>query len=54
MGCDTWSVICGHVVIARGMSFGNAMILIEALAQKWWQEEGLEIMVRKESNEENK
>ncbi len=52
MGCDTWSVICGHVCIARNMSLGNAMILIEALAQKWWQEEGLEIMVRREPPKE--
>ena len=53
MGCDTWSVICDHVVIAQGMSLGNATILIEALAQKWWQEEELEIMVRKEPQKED-
>lgn len=50
MGCDTYSVMIDSVVIAKGMSIGNALILVEALFIKWYEETDLKITVVKESD----
>lgn len=52
MGCDTYSVIIDNVVIAKGMSIGNAMILVEALFNKWYEEKDLKITIAKEAEED--
>ena len=49
MGCDTYSIIMDNVIIAKGMSIGNAMILIEALFNKWYEEKDLKITIAKEN-----
>lgn len=36
MGCDTYSVAWGEVILAKGMSLENAMLFVEALFQKFW------------------
>ena len=42
-----YSVIVEDVVIARGMSIGNAMILVKALFQEWHSETDLKICIQK-------
>ena len=54
MDCDTYSVMIGSVIIAKEMSIGNAMILVEALFTKWYEEKDLKITIAKEvQNETN-
>lgn len=52
MGCDTYSVMIDNVVIAKGMSIGNAMVLVEALFNKWYEEKDLKITIAKEAEED--
>ena len=47
MGCDTYSVM-----IAKEMTIGNAVILVEALFNKWYEEKDLKIMIAKETEKE--
>lgn len=48
MSEDTYSVVYGEVVLAKGMSLGTALILIEALMQKYYNESGLPYMIKRE------
>lgn len=42
-----YSVIVEGVVIAKGMTIGNAMILVKALFQEWHSEADLKICIQK-------
>ena len=42
-----YSVIVDNVVIAKGMSIGNAMILVKALFQEWHNESDIKISIQK-------
>ena len=42
-----YSVIVDNVVIAKGMSIGNAMILVKALFQEWHNESDMKISIQK-------
>lgn len=42
-----YSVIVEDVVIAKGMTIGNAMILVKALFQEWHNETDLKICIQK-------
>ena len=42
-----YSVILDNVVIAKGMTIGNAMILVKALFQEWHNESDIKISIQK-------
>lgn len=42
-----YSVIVEHEVIAKGMTIGNAIILVEALFQKWHNESDMKICIQR-------
>lgn len=42
-----YSVIVDDVVIAKGMSIGNAMILVKALFQEWHNEDNMQIAIQR-------
>ena len=42
-----YSVIVDNVVIAKGMTIGNAMILVKALFQEWHNEDDMKISIQK-------
>jgi NDP-sugar pyrophosphorylase family protein len=42
-----YSVIVDNVVIAKGMTIGNAVILLKALFQEWHNEDGMKISIQK-------
>ena len=42
-----YSVIVDNVVIAKGMTIGNAMILVKALFQEWHNEDDMRISIQK-------
>ena len=49
MNNDYYSVMIGDLVIAKGMSLGNALILVKALFQEWYEEKDLSISIVKET-----
>jgi len=44
-----YSVKIDDLVIAKGMSLGNALILVKALFQEWYEEKDLSISIAKEA-----
>lgn len=42
-----YSVIVDNVVIAKGMTIGNAVILLKALFQEWHNEDNMKISIQK-------
>lgn len=42
-----YSVIVDNVVIAKGMTIGNALILVKALFQEWHNESDMKISIQK-------
>lgn len=42
-----YSVIIDNVVIAKGMTIGNAIILVKALFQEWHNEDDMKISIQK-------
>lgn len=51
MGCDTYSIMIGEVVIAKGMSIEHALIFIEALYNKYYNERSMKITIMQEPRE---
>jgi len=54
MGSDYYSVKIDDVVIARGMSLGNAVILVKALFEEWYKEPSISITIVKEERTNGK
>lgn len=50
MNSDYYSVKINDVIIAKEMSLGNAMILVKALFEEWYQESSLSITLVKEKS----
>lgn len=48
MGSDYYSVKIDDVVIAKGMSLGNAVILVKALFEEWYEEPSMSVTIVKE------
>lgn len=44
----TYSVIVDAEIIAKGMSLNNALIMVEALFQKWHSESDINISIQRE------
>lgn len=53
MNSDYYSVMIGDLVVAKGMSLGNALILVKALFKEWYEEKELSILIAKEVEDEN-
>ena len=45
-----YSVLYGDVVLARGMTLGTALLLVEAMMQKYFNENPLEYSIKREDN----
>ena len=45
-----YSVLYGNVVLARGMTLGTALLLVEAMMQKYFNENPLEYSIKREDN----
>lgn len=50
MNSNYYSVMIDNLVIAKGMSLGNALIFVKALFQEWYEEKDLSITITKEAN----
>lgn len=48
MGCDTYSVLYGDVVLAAHMSLDNALLFIGALFTHFYNEENISYIIHKE------
>lgn len=48
MNSDYYSVKIDDVVIAKEMSLGNAVILVKALFEEWYEEPSISITIVKE------
>lgn len=47
----TYRVCYGGIILAKGMSLGNAMLFVEAMFQKFYNEPGLTYTIMRESEE---
>lgn len=45
---DYYSVKIDDVIIARGMSLGNAVIFVKALFEEWYEEPSMSVTIVKE------
>lgn len=52
MACDTYSVWYGNVLLADAMSLENALLFIEALFQKYWNDPAGFYTIKKNSHKE--
>lgn len=54
MACDTYSVWVGNILLADAMSIEHALLFIEALFQKYWNDPvGFYTIKKNKQNEEN-
>ena len=51
MTCDYYSVLYGELVLAQHMTLETAMLLVEAMFQKFWAEGNLSYTIKKEETE---
>lgn len=51
MNCDYYSVLYGDLVLAKHMTLETAMILVEALFQKFFDEENVAYTIKQEPPE---
>lgn len=47
MNSEEYSVLYGDVELARGMTLGTALLLVEAMMQKYHQERGLKYTIKR-------
>lgn len=53
MGCNTYSIWYGNIMLADKMSLENALLFIEALFQKFWNDpEGMYTIKKNQIEEE--
>lgn len=52
MNSDYYSVMIDNVAIAKGMSLGNALILVKALFQEYYMDNDLSISIAREAENE--
>lgn len=50
MNNNHYLVMIDNVVIAKGMSLGNALILVKALFQEYYMDNDLSILIAKEAD----
>lgn len=53
LGCDTYSVLYNDVALASGMSLEDAMIFVEALFKKYWNEPNQKYSIEKETERDD-
>ena len=51
MSCDTYSVFWREVCLARGMSLEHAMLFVEAMFTKWFNEPDAEYTIKREERD---
>lgn len=52
MGCDTYTVLVGDVVAAKGMSIGYAVLFVEAIFGKFWNDADISVTIKKEAQDD--
>lgn len=52
MNSEEYSVLYGNVVLARGMTLGTALLLVEAMMQRYHQERGLSYTIKRNDDVE--
>ena len=52
MECDTYSIYWREICLARGMSLEHAILFVEAMFTKWYNETDSEYTIKREKKNE--